>query len=494
MSADRSMDTAFVGGLAWTAGAKFATQFFTWVAVLVAARLLTPADFGLMEMAGFFFGLTNILAEFGISTAVLQMHELDRRALAQLNTASVALCTLAYGCVVLVAPLAATFFRAEQLKLLIIVNSVALVITGFQAVPVGLLQKDMDYRRLSVVEAVQSLLQAAVTIVCAVAGLSYWSLVAGACAGKLAAAIMTFCWKPVQFARPRWKEIEAPMRLGWHVAISRLAWAAYNQSDSIIIGRTLGDAVLGAYRVALNLASAPAEKIGTLIMRVTGPLFAKVQQDNEAVKRYFKIFSESLTLTIFPLMVGLTVVAPEAVKVVLGPKWDAAILPLRWLAIFIGARTLNGLAQQALTSLRYTRFNMWISVASFIVMPVGFYFASRWGAGAVAATWVILSPVTVLPPVVKVLRVMGLSYKEYLGVLMPALTGSAVMLAAVLAIRFWFLTSDARPVLGLTVQVSAGGIVYMAFLLTFYRERVIRYARFLMDLRKGSPELANSTP
>jgi teichuronic acid exporter len=193
-------------------------------------------------------------------------------------------------------------------------------------------------------------------------------------------------------------------------------------------------------------------------------------------------------------MVGLTVVAPEAVKVVLGPKWDAAILPLRWLAIFIGARTLNGLAQQALTSLRYTRFNMWISVASFIVMPVGFYFASRWGAGAVAATWVILSPVTVIPPVVKVLRVMGLSYREYLGVLMPALTGSAVMLAAVLAIRFWFLRIDARPVLGLAVQVSAGGIVYMAFLLTFYRERVIRYARFLMDLRKGSPELANSIP
>jgi PST family polysaccharide transporter len=492
MSTNRSMDTAFVGGLAWTAGAKFMTQFFSWVAVLVAARLLTPADFGLMEMAGFFFGLTNVLAEFGISTAVLQMHELDRGTLAQLNTASVALCAFAYGCIVLAAPLAATFFRTDRLELLIIVNSGALVITGFQAVPVGLLQKDMDYRRLSVADAVQALLQAVVTIVCAIAGFKYWSLVAGAGAGKLTAAIMTFCWKPSRFAIPRWKQIEAPMRLGWHVAISRVAWAAYNQSDSIIIGRTLGDAVLGAYRLALNLASAPAEKIGTLIMRVTGPLFAKVQQDNEAVRRYFKIFSESLTLTIFPLMVGLTVVAPEAVKVILGPKWDAAILPLRWLAIFIGARTLNGLAQQSLTSLRYTRFNMWTSLASFIVMPIGFYFASRWGAGAVAATWVILSPVTVLPPVVKLLKVVGLSYREYWGVLMPALTGSFVMLAALLTLRFWFRESDTRPVIGLVVQVTAGSIVYAAFLLTFYRERVVRYTRFLLDLRKGSPVLATS--
>src|SRR5579863_7309567 len=127
MSANRSMDSAFVGGLAWTAGAKFTTQFFTWAAVLVAARLLKPADFGLMEMAGFVFGLTNVLAEFGISTAVMQMHELDRKALAQLNTASVALCTFAYGCLVLAAPLVATFFRTEQLKLLIIVNSTGLI-------------------------------------------------------------------------------------------------------------------------------------------------------------------------------------------------------------------------------------------------------------------------------------------------------------------------------------------------------------------------------
>ncbi len=494
MSTNRSLDTAFAGGLAWTAGAKLATQFFTWAAFLVAARLLTRADFGIMQMAAFFVGLTNVLAEFGIGSAILQMHELDRRALAQLNTAAVAMCTLGYGCIVLAAPLAALFFRTEGLKLLIVVNGLGLVITGFQAVPVGLLERNMDYRRLSVVEAVQALVQAAVTIVCAIAGFGYWSLVAGASAGKLAATIMTYCWKPVRFAIPRWRQIEAPMRLGWHVAVSRLAWAAYNQLDSVIVGRTLGQAVLGAYQVALNLASAPAEKIGMLVMRVTGPLFAKVQQDNELMKRYFKIFSEALALSILPLMIGLAVVAPEAVTVILGAGWDGAVAPLRWLAVFIGARTVNGLAQQALTSLRYTRFNMWVSLANFVVMPISFYIASRWGAGAIAATWVILAPLTILPPVMKLLRVIQLGYREYLGVLMPALMGSAVMLTGILVIRFWVLRSDARPIAALAVQVLCGGIIYVAFLLTFYRERVIRYARFLLSLRKGSPVLATSNP
>jgi teichuronic acid exporter len=486
MSEQRNLDTAFIGGLAWTTGAKLLTQFLSWGSVLVLARLLSLSDFGIVEMAGLFVGLTNILAEFGIGTAVLQMHELDRRRLAQLNTASVALCALGYGCLVLAAPLAVSFFRSAPLRLLVIVNGLCLVITGFQSVPVGLLQKDLDYRRLSVVEAGQSFAQALVAIAFAVRGMGYWSLVAGVLTGKLLAAIMTLYWKPVGFAIPRWKEIEAPLRLGWHVAVSRLAWAAYNASDTVVVGRMLGDSVLGSYRIALNLASAPAEKIGTLIMRVTGPLFAKVQKNDEAVRRYFKIFSEALSMSILPLMFGLAVVAPEAVKVILGSKWEGAIAPLRWLALFFGARVLCALAQQVLTSLRYTRFIMWISVISFLVMPIGFYFASRQGAGAVAATWVILAPVTVFPGIVKLLRVIRLPFREYLDVLIPSLAGSAGMLAAVLATRLWLLSSDARPLVNLAIMVSIGGAVYVGVLLTCYRERVIRYIRFLRGLRKGS--------
>src|SRR5205085_12420861 len=119
----RKLDVAFVGGLAWTAGAKWVTQLVSWVAVLVAARLLSPADFGMVEMAGFVVVLTNVLAEFGLGTTVLQMRELDRSILAQLNTVSFLFSTIAFGFSVALTPLIAAFFRTEQLKLLMIVNS-----------------------------------------------------------------------------------------------------------------------------------------------------------------------------------------------------------------------------------------------------------------------------------------------------------------------------------------------------------------------------------
>ncbi len=494
MSEHGKLDRAFAGGLAWTAGAKAMTQLFSWVSILVIARLLSPAEFGIMDMAGFFVGLTNILAEFGVGTAVLQMHELDRTALRQLNAASVAMCALAYGGVILTAPLMAAFFRVDALKLLIAVNGVGLLITGFQAVPMGLVEKDMDYRRLSLAEGVQAFLQAVVSVGCALVGMGYWSFVVGAITAKVTAAAIVNYWKPVGFRRPRWKDIEAPMRLGFHVAVSRLTWSAYNQSDAMVVGRTLGDATLGSYRFAVSMASAPAEKIGTLIMRVTGPLFANVQKDEAAVRRYFKVFSEVLSMSILPLMFGLAAVAPDAVQVVLGPKWDGAVAPLRWLALFIGARTLSALAAQVLTSLRYTRYNMFVSIISFVVMPISFFVASRWGAGAVAAAWVILAPVTVLPPTLKLLRVLGLGIREYLSVLTPSLAGSAVMLAVVLAARMSILGGDTRPVVRLAAEASIGGVCYAAVLLTFYRDRVTRYARFVMALRKGDQVFTPSVP
>ncbi|MGA2184815.1 MAG: lipopolysaccharide biosynthesis protein [Bryobacteraceae bacterium] len=484
----RRLDAQFVGGLAWTAGAKWVTQSATWLSVLIAARLLARSDFGTVEMASVVGAVTNVLAEFGIGTAVLQMRELDRRTLAQLNTVSLIFSTAAFAASAAIAPLVAAFFQLPQLKLLVIVNSLGFFITAVQAVPQGLLQRDMDYRRLSLAEAVQAIVQAVVLVGGAFAGMGYWSLLAAPLAGKGTAAALTAFWKPVHYALPRWKEVSVPMRFGLEVAASRVAWTAYSLADTVIVGRMLGASALGTYRLAIDLASAPAEKIGMLIMRVTGPLFARVQQDLALVRRYFLFISDALALTIFPLVFGLAVVAPEAVTVVLGPKWAAAIVPLQWLAAFMALRTLNTLVTQVLTSLRFTTFLMWVSLFTFTVMPVSFFVAARWGTGAVAAAWLVMSPLTILPPAVKLFRSIRCGLREYLVMLTPATAASAAMLCAVLGLRR-VLPAGWPTVWILTVEVAAGGAAYAGILLGFYRPLVLRYARFLLRLRKdrGGP-------
>ncbi len=477
------LDHAIVHGLAWTAGAKWMTQLITWASVLAAARLLSPSDFGLVEMAAYFTVVTNLLAEFGISAAVLQMPELDRRVIAQLNTISVLFCTLAFGLSAAGAPLVAAFFRSDQLRLLVVISSVNLLITGFQAIPGGMLQRRMDYRRLSLAEAALALVQAVVTVGCALFGAGYWSLVAGMLAGKASSAVLTACWSPVPFALPKWGEISAPLRLAWHVTVGRLAWVMYSQADGIVVGRTMGNAVLGTYRLAISLAGAPAEKVSLLIMRVTGPLFANVQDDVTLVRRYLSIMTEFLALTVLPLTLGLAAVAPDAVAVILGPKWAEAVSPLRWLAVFAAIRTMSTLIGQVLTSLRFTRFTMWTSLISLLVMPASFYVASRWGPGAVAASWIIMSPVTAVPLLTKVLKATRIGYRAYLDLVLPALVGSAIMVAAVLGIQI-YLPKNWPQAAGLSLQVMAGAAIYCGVMWLLYRERMLRYVRFALTLMR----------
>lgn len=487
----RKLDVHFAGGVAWTAGAKWATQVFSWASLFLTARLLTTSDFGVSEMAGYFFLLTNLLAEFGVGTAVLQMRELERGALAQLHTFSCLLCTLIYVLSLPAAPFLAHFFHNDHLIRLIMVNNIAFFLTGFQAVPLGLLQRDMDYRRLSFAEATQALVQAIGTVTAAWFGLGYWSMIVGGFCGKGTAVVLVSCWKPIPFSLPRWKDIAQPVRMGYQTAIGRLAWSCYTMSDGIVVGRVLGDSVLGVYRMSMNLAAAPAEKISTLIMRAAGPLFAKVQNDSALVRRYFLALTEVLTMIELPLMLGLGLVAPEVVEVVLGKKWIGAVTPLRWLVLFMTMRTMGTLMEQVLISQRKTAFTMRLSLCNLVLMPVAFFVAAEWkGTAGVAASWMVLAPLTILPLAWKVSRTIHMGLREFAFALLPALSGAAAMILAVLALRQWMPILASWPVLiRLIFLIAAGGVVYGGVLMGLFRERVFRYLRFMRDLRKDKVPL-----
>ncbi len=128
---------------------------------------------------------------------------------------------------------------------------------------------------------------------------------------------------------------------------------------------------------------------------------------------------------------------------------------------------------------------MRVSILSFVVMPLAFFVAARWqGPTGVAAAWIALSPVTVLPLLIILLRKINLTYREYATALLPAVAGSVVMCLALFGMNNrlpvgWPLAAR------LAVQVLGGGAVYAGFILCFFRERVLRYVNFLLGLRKA---------
>ena len=238
--------------------------------------------------------------------------------------------------------------------------------------------------------------------------------------------------------------------------------------------------------MAMNVASAPAEKISSLIMRTASPLFANVMDDVPLVQRYYLIITEFLSLSVMPLMLGLVMVAPQAVVVVLGPRWVGATAPLQWLGLFMIVRVLGILAEQVLVSQRLTRFTMRISIVNFAVMITAFIVAARWkGSAGVAAAWIVLSPVTILPLLIILLRKVRLPVRQYAAALLPAVAGSAVMGLAIWILNRQLSSRHLPPRVSLPLLVAAGGVVYAGFILFSFRSRIARYTNFLANLGKG---------
>src|SRR5438876_4971968 len=277
------------------------------------------------------------------------------------------------------------------------------------------------------------------------------------------------------------------MMLSSDVLISRLGWYVSANTDFLVAGRILGKAALGFYNVAWILASVPVDKVAVLVGQVTPAVFSAVQADLAAMRRYVLRITEAIALITFPVSLGLVLVARDFVLVVLGSKWEGTIAPLRLLAAYATLRSITPLLPQLLQIIRDSRFEMWRMVAAAVIMPTSFYLSGeRWGTVGLALAWVLVDPFFAFALYWRVFTKIELSPRAYLGALWPALTGTALMAVAVLAVRGLggsVLTAGPR----LAAEIGAGVISYGLACLVLHRRRLQAFYDLIVAARRSTP-------
>lgn len=481
-SSQKRLDKALVGGVTWTAGVKWICQVFTWATTLVVARLLKPSDYGLIGMAAIYLFFVQLFSEFGLGTAVITMQDLSDDQLSQLNSVSLltGLAGFAASCALAI-PIA-KFFRAPQLRLVIVVMSTAFLISAFSIVPNALLRKEMRFKILAIIEGMQGLAQAILTLIFAFLGFGYWALVFGNLSFSVSVTILTLLWKRQRFAWPRLSMIRSVLIYSRHIVGGQLSVGIHDFSDFIIAGRVLGEGPLGNYSMAWTLAHAPLEKLTNLVNRITPSIFAAVQTDYVALRRYLRNISGALSLAIFPAVLGMTLVANDFVHVALGQKWIGVVLPLELLTIHALFRSNVILLTPLLNVVGEERFNMWNSILMLVVLIPSFYIGSHWGTGGIAAMWVFVYPLLALPFFWRLFRKIKMPVGEYMGALWPAISGCILMAIAVELFKrsrnpTWPLDLD------LALEILIGGIVYALALFLMHRKRLGAFLGLIKNLR-----------
>lgn len=475
IAAEAGLDRSLARGIAWQGSVKWIVQLVTWGTTIVVARILSPEDYGLLAMGYVLLAFIALLSESGIGATIVTVRDITAEQIAQINGGAVLLGLASFTAACLAAVPVGWFYHSAALPPIIIAMSFTLVISAFRVVPGALLQRDFRFPRLAVLDAGQGLLQALTTVVLAMMGFRYWSLVLSALLGAAVGSAATVISRPYQLKFPRWNTLRPVLPFTRNVLVARLFWYAYQNSDFIVAGKRLGSQALGAYSYAWTLASMPIDKITALVGSVTPPIFAAVQHEIPTLRRYFLTVTEGLAVFAFPLTVGLALVAQDVVPVVFGDRWLSMIPPLRVLAAYATIRAIATTVAQVLAVTGDTRFLMYMTAVGGVLLPTAFYIGSHWGTIGIATAWTIAHPVAVyLPSSARAFRRLNLRITDYLRALWPAISGSVLMVAAVLLARASTpIATSARVRLGL--EVVAGATVYAVSILIFHRERVTSF-------------------
>lgn len=461
---------------------RWVIQVLSWLSTLVVARLVRPSDYGLMGMAMVYLGFVALINEFGIGSVIVQQRDLTEDQIARLGGLSVAVALFFFFLSLALAQPIALFFGEPKVRAIVMVLSLSFLTSALLVLPRALLDRELQFRRLALLDLMQALIQTVVTLAFAAIGFGYWALVISFVGSYAVATVIALSWRHHRIAWPGdLRSLTGPVRMGWHLVVSRVAWYSYQNADFAIVGRVLGKVALGTYTFGWTLATVPIERVSALVGRVAPATFSAVQNDRPALKRYLLLITEALAFITFPASLGLALTANDLVIVALGEEWRGAIMPLRILALFATYRSIGTILPHILVATRHTKQNMTYSLVALAVLPLLFLAGSRWGTAGVAFAWVVGYPIVSSIIYRKVFRLLDTSLAEYLRALAPATTGTSAMIAAVIVVKL--LVSAAHPVVRLALSVLVGAGTYVAIIWVAHRDRVEAFRSLLREIR-----------
>lgn len=478
-------------GLLWSALEKWGGKFFALLVFLMLARLLEPADFGLVALAGVFISLVQVLVQQGFAAAIIQRDDLQG---IHLNTAF--WINFGTGLLMMVVSLVAAqpiahLLREPALEPVIRMLSPVFFLASLNSVQAAILQRDLAFQALAIRTLIANVVGGIVGVGMAFSGFGVWSLVGQQLAGKTTEVIVLWQaspWRPgFRVSMEHFKEL---FSFSVNIVGMGLLNFVNRRSDDFLIGYFLGSVALGYYTVAYNILTTLMDVLTSVTKQVAFPVFSKLQNEPERLRRAFYTTTRYTAFISFPVLLGLAATAQEAIPVIFGSQWEPSIPVMQLLALagmFISIVSFNNSVLMAIGKPSWGLLTMTLAA---IVNIIAFSIAVRWGIVAVAAA-VAIRGYVFFPLLMWIMhKLVGVSYGTYLRQFVVSFFGALVMAAAVTGLRPLVAPSVSDPVfLGLAVGV--GAILYFTIVYLFAPAELqdaLGVLRSLKPTKKGSSE------
>ncbi|MEO8305006.1 MAG: lipopolysaccharide biosynthesis protein [Betaproteobacteria bacterium] len=463
MTRSRTLGGSMAHGIAWMLLFKVVDRAVGFVSVIVLARLLVPADFGLIALAMSAIALLDALGAFGLETALIQRADARREhfdAVWSFNVANGAL-TGAVG--IAIAWWVAAFYGDERLVAVMFVLSIARIVRGFENVGVVAFRKEMEFdREFRYLVAKRLTTTVLVTLPLAFVLHNYWALLIGTLAGTSIGVALSYAMHPF---RPRlsFAGIGPLLHFSKWLYLTSLIEFAHGRVADVMVGRWTGAAAVGSLAMARELARFPTQELSAPVNRAVFPGYVKLAGDRGGLRRGYLKVTSALLLMILPAGVGLSLLAEPVTRALIGEKWLAAIPLIQVLSINGIMGVLLGTAYHVNLAVGMSRSTtMVLAIKIAIALPLMFWTIPEYGAqGAVLSMFVALLATMPLNWLL-LRRAIEFGWSEVTHILWRPLAGTVAMSAAVFATRYAWPTPAGlfEQVAYLAMLVTGGALVY----------------------------------
>lgn len=332
MSENLKQETA--KGVFWSGIEKFASGGVQFLANIILARILTPDDFGLLAVIAVFVQISQTFIDSGFSNALIQKKDRSQADYSTVFLFNLAISIGFYLILFFCSPLIAHYFDNDKLTSLTRVIGINLIVGALVSVHKTKLTVELRFKFQSVITLIASLVSAVVAIYMAYHGFGVWSLVILTILNTSIQVILIYVfikWKPsLLFSRSSFNRLfsYSSKLLG-----ASMIHLLYRNIYPIVIGKKFTPVQLGYFNRADTYAMYAPSTISQVISRVAFPIFSRIQDDNARLRNAYSKYIVGSSLIIFPIMVGLIVLARPLTILVLTEKWLPMVPMLQILCI-----------------------------------------------------------------------------------------------------------------------------------------------------------------
>lgn len=309
----------------WSFIQRGGTLVIGFITNIILARLLTPEDFGCVGIILVFVSIADILVDGGLGSALINKKKLTKEDISTVFVSNLLISISIFILLYLSAPHIANVFDKPELKILIRIESIAIIIRAFYVIQHSLLNKELKFKDITTINLISVSVAAIVGIIMAYLNYGVWSLIGKNITQQFMLCILFWVKKRVNqkfiFNIISFKEL---FNYGWFIALTNMLDVLYSSLTSFIIGKSYSLKDLGYFNQAHSLQQIPTYSLSMVINQVFFPYLSKVKDDCNMINIYSRKVVSMTSFAIMPLMTFLICFAKEIIIVIYSQKWVLA--------------------------------------------------------------------------------------------------------------------------------------------------------------------------